>query len=238
MKKLLFTSYIFLLLAGLTACSEEQNEEATDTAATQEENTESSDWLTLDRSAWRNYKADTLSELWVAGDTFSLHLTERGGGDIITKEKFENFELELDWLIAEGGNSGVFFRVIEADSLNAVYYSGPEMQVLDDERHPDAKIVTHRAGDNYDLQSVSEETVNPAGQWNSAKLVVNEGKVEHWLNGKKVIEYEIGSPEWQEQYNSSKFAEWSEYAKHANGHIALQDHGDKVWFKNVRIKRL
>lgn len=221
----------------IIACSEQKPTETATAEETQETSTEVA-WEALDRSAWRNFKADTISTLWVAGDTFDLHLTGKGGGDIITKNKYENFELEIDWLIAEGGNSGVFFRVIEADSLGAVYHSGPEMQVLDNERHPDAKIVMHRAGDNYDMQSVSKETVNPAGQWNSAKLMVNNGKVEHWLNGKKVVEYQIGSPEWQEQFNNSKFTKWPNYGINEVGHIALQDHGDKVWFRNVRIRKL
>ncbi len=186
---------------------------------------------------WRNFKSDGISDKWQISDG-TLTLVGKKGGDIITKEKYDNFELNLEWKISECGNSGIFFHVIEADSLDKTYHSGPEMQVLDNTCHPDAKIPKHRAGDNYDLHACSEETVKPAGEWNEVKLIVNEGHVEQWLNGVKVVEYQLWSPEWEALYQASKFNKWPMYGRGKNGHIALQDHGDPVWFRNIKIKRL
>ncbi|MEM6766250.1 MAG: DUF1080 domain-containing protein [Bacteroidota bacterium] len=186
---------------------------------------------------WRNYNADTISPNWQAEEG-AMTLVAGGGGDIVTEKKYENFELTMEWKISENGNSGIFFRVIESDSLGAAYFSGPEMQVLDNAGHPDAKIDKHRAGDNYDLHSCETETVHPAGEWNTVRLIVNEGNVQHWLNGTKVVEYTIGSEEWEALYQASKFSDWPEYARNAKGHIALQDHGDQVWFRNIMIKEL
>ncbi|WP_089686455.1 DUF1080 domain-containing protein [Catalinimonas alkaloidigena] len=236
-----YTTACMALAVALAACNGETNTDA-DTTSDSTENAmmeESADaWTDLTQpSAWRNYKADTLSGAWKIGDNM-IALEGKGGGDIITKDEYENFELEMEWKISEGGNSGVFFNVVEADSLPTVYYSGPEMQVLDNERHADAKIEKHRAGDNYDLQKSTVETVKPAGEWNQAKLVVNNGHVEHYLNGTKVVEYDLWSPTWEEQVAASKFAEMPMYGKAHSGHIALQDHGDQVWFRNVRIREL
>ena len=187
--------------------------------------------------AWRNYKSDGVSPQWqvVNGE---LALTGKGGGDLMTKEQFENFELEMEWKISEGGNSGLFFNVVEADELKKVYHSGPEIQMIDNERHPDAKKHTHRAGDNYDLQACTEETVKPAGNWNTMRIIVRKGKVTHYLNGKKVVEYELWTPEWEEQVRQSKFSKFPAYGKAKEGHIALQDHGDPVFFRNIRIRKL
>ena len=188
-------------------------------------------------AGWRNFKAEGVKPQWKVIDG-ELTLTDKGGGDIITEKQFENFELELEWKISKGGNSGIFFHVVEADTLDRVYHSGPEIQVLDNEGHKDGQIKTHRAGDNYDLQACSVETVKPVGEWNQFRLVVNEGQVEHWLNGTKVVEYQLWSPEWEEQYQNSKFTKWPAYGRAGKGHIALQDHGDQVWYRNMRIKEL
>jgi hypothetical protein len=233
---------LFLMLTGIVAScgpsqTEQTNEEPAETTTNNQMEPQEDNWQTLGLDQFRNFKSDGLNPQWVEQDG-AIHLVEQGGGDIVTKEQFTNFALELEWKISEGGNSGIFFHVSEAEDLKYVWHSGPEYQVLDNERHADAKIDKHRAGDNYDLQAVSEETVKPAGEWNQTKLVVNQGNVEHWLNGKMVVNYQLGSPEWEEQYKNSKFKDMPMYGQAGTGHIALQDHGDKVWFRNVRIKKL
>ncbi|GAB4404450.1 MAG: DUF1080 domain-containing protein [Bacteroidia bacterium] len=185
---------------------------------------------------WRNYRADTLSPAWQIEDG-TLALTGPGGGDLITDKAYGGFELELEWKISEGGNSGLIYLVQESDSLSATYFSGPEMQILDDAAHADADP-KHLSGANYDMHPCTEPAVKPAGAWNSVRLVVDHGKVEHWLNGKQVVAYEIGSPDWEARLQQSKFTEWPAYGRATQGHIALQDHGNKVWFRNIRIREM
>lgn len=189
---------------------------------------------------WRGYKKDHLPEEWKI-ENGMLTLTKKGGGYIVTKEQYENFDLRLEWKISEGGNSGVLFHVSESPQFNKVFETGPEVQVLDDERHPDAKKGaegTHKAGANYDLMAPRVNAVNPAGEWNRFRLKVKDGRVQHWLNGKKVQDYRIGSAAWQALVAKSKFAAMPQYGKIKSGHISLQDHGDKVWFRNIRIRKL
>lgn len=187
---------------------------------------------------WRGYRKESVPAGWtVDGD--ALHFTGESSGDIITQNEYENFELALEWKISEGGNSGIFFNVVEDDKYSQVYFTGPEMQVLDDERHPDAKQNPGKriAGANYDLYEPSAKA-KPAGEWNSIRLIKNNNKVEHWMNGEKVIEYELGSDKWKEDVKNSKFVEMPDYGLAQKGHIALQDHGDKVWFRNIKIRQL
>lgn len=189
---------------------------------------------------WRGFKKDSVPEAWQVQEG-ALVLTGKGGGDILTKEQYEDFELMLDWKIIEGGNSGIFFHVQEGD-YKTVWQTGPEMQILDDERHPDAKQGKNgnrTAGSNYDLIAPSAKAVKPAGSdFNRVRLVVNDSNVQHWLNGVKVVEYQLGSPEWEEMVKNSKFANMPDYGRTGKGHIVLQDHGDKVWFRNIKIRRL
>lgn len=232
---------LMVMAFAIVSCgTTSQNEaETTDSTPAEEATAEaSSEWEEITAPEnWRNFKADTISSQWEYQNGV-LQLAGRGGGDIVTKKQYDNFELEMEWKISEGGNSGLMFHVVEADSLGATYHSGPEYQLLDNERHPDAKIETHRSGDNYDLQKSTVETVKPAGEWNKTRLVVNEGKVEHYLNGEKVVEYELWTPEWEEAVANSKFAQFPAYGKAKEGHIALQDHGDQVSFRNIRIREL
>lgn len=229
-----------IITTALAACSGTETADSsqagtTTTALPTSNEAEWQDLMLLDK--WRNFKSDSTSSSWKMNDGV-LMLTGEGGGDLITREKYENFELDLEWKISEGGNSGLMFHVIEADSLEATYHSGPEYQLLDDERHPDAKIEKHRSGDNYDLQKSSAETVKPAGEWNQTRLVVNNGQVEHYLNGQQVVEYELWTPEWEAMVAESKFAEFPAYGRAKTGHIALQDHGNRVWFRNIQVKKL
>ena len=199
---------------------------------------EPNDWKDITATEnWRNYRADTISAMWQMEDG-QLVLTGGGGGDLVTKKQYDDFELELEWKISEGGNSGLFFNVIESDTLDRVYHSGPEYQLLDDERHPDAKIRKHRTGDNYDVQQATTEVANPAGEWNTTRLVVEGDQVEHYLNGQKIVTYELGSSAWADSVANSKFTQFPAYGKAEKGHLALQDHGDKVWFRNIRVKEL
>ena len=158
------------------------------------------------------------------------------GGDIVTTEEFASFELTLEWNVAPGGNSGIFFRV--TDSTGAVYETGPEMQVLDDALHADGKSRLTAAGSNFALHEAPAGVVKPAGEWNRVRLVVNGAHVEHWLNGQKVVEYELGSPDWETRVKNSKFRQWPGYGRAPRGRIALQDHGDRVAYRDVKIRVL
>src|SRR5213592_1108914 len=156
--------------------------------------------------------------------------------DIITRDKFRNFELTLEWNIAPAGNSGIFYRGSEDD--DAIYLNAPEMQVLDDAGHVDGKSRLTAAGAAYDVYPSPAGVVKPAGQWNQVRLVVKGKHVEHWLNGVKMVEYEFGSPDWTAKVKASKFASHPHYGRNATGYIGLQDHGDKIAYRNIKIRVL
>ena len=190
-------------------------------------------------NGWRNYRQKNINNGWQAKDgTLAFNPKKKNGGDIITEGQYENFELILEWKISPCGNSGIFFNVVESENAESVYHTGPEMQVLDNTCHPDARIETHRAGDLYDMIACKYETVKPAGQWNEVRLLVNNGKVEQWLNGKKLVEYEMFTEAWTNMIANSKFKDMPEFGKARKGHIALQDHSDPVWFRNIKIREL
>ncbi len=157
-------------------------------------------------------------------------------GDLITRERFRDFELTLDWMVAEGGNSGIMYRVTE--DAGQTYETGPEMQVLDDARHPDGRSPLTAAGAVYGLYPARPGVVHAAGRWNTARIVVRGNHVEHWLNGVRVVAYEIGSPDWVARVASSKFKDWPGYGRAPSGHIALQDHGDRVAYRSIRLRAL
>lgn len=160
------------------------------------------------------------------------------GGDILTDESYQDFELRLEWRISPGGNSGVFFHVSEDEPLRYVWETGPEMQVLDNAEHADGRNPLTSASSNYALIAPSRDATLPIGLFNSARLVVKGPHVEHWLNGEKVVEYELGSPEWEKLVQNSKFKAMPRYAREKSGRIAVQDHGDRVWYRNIKIRPL
>ena len=158
------------------------------------------------------------------------------GADLTSDDDYANFELSLDWKISEGGNSGVFFHVTEDHKFP--WETGPEMQILDDERHGDGKNPKTSAGANYALDPPVDKTLNPVGQWNTARLIVNGDLVEHWLNGKKVVSYTLWNDAWKAQVAASKFKGMPDYGVRKTGRIVLQDHGNFVWFRNIKIRPL
>jgi hypothetical protein len=188
---------------------------------------------------WRTYNGTGVSDIWKVEDG-AMVMTAKGGGNLVTEGEYGDFELELEWKISEGGNSGIMFHVHEDPKFSQPYQTGPEIQVLDDEKHPDSfkgSEGNHKAGSLYDLVPPSDlKAVKPAGQWNKAKIVVKNGRGESWLNGKKVAEFPLKGPEWEKMVENSKFKGWEGFGKYDRGRIALQDHGDKVWFRNIRIR--
>jgi cytochrome c len=202
-------------------------------------------------NGWRNYNKQTIGKGWKV-DQNSIYLDAKpnpsgdwqavDGGDIVCAEEYQDFELRLDWKIQKDGNSGIIYNVVESPKNEYVWYTGPEMQVLDNNGHSDGKIKKHRAGDLYDLIECSTEPVKGPGEWNEVKLISKAGHYEHWMNGVKVVEYNAfadGKPtkEWLALIKGSKFKDMPLFGLSNKGRIALQDHGNQVWYKNIRIKK-
>ena len=192
---------------------------------------------------WRSYGQSEPGAEWIVEDgAVFLNVDDSTetmtGGDLITVGQYENFELELEWKIAEGGNSGIFFGVREIEGHDVAYLTGIEMQVLDDDVHPDGQNPETSAGSSYALYPPTADVVRPVGEYNQVRITVNNKDVEHWLNGQKVAEYTIDSPDWQQRVAASKFADWEHFGIYRKGHISLQDHTDPVWYRNIRIREL
>lgn len=179
---------------------------------------------------WRGYKEDAPDWKVVDG---TLAPEPKASGDLITKEQFGSFELVFEWKISPKGNSGVMYHVTEAGDRS--YYSGPEYQVLDNAR-PEPPL--QRAGALYDLYAPSVDATKPVGEFNEGRLVVKGSHVEHWLNGQKVAVYDLASPEFKAKVAASKFKAWPTFAASPTGHIALQNHGDDVWYRSVKVRTL
>lgn len=185
-------------------------------------------------NGWRGFKQQAAPAGWQAVDGA---LTRAGtGGDIMTADKFGSFELQLEWKIAPGGNSGIMFHVSE--DAEETYYTGPEFQILDNGAHKDGKDPLTSAGACYALYAPSKDVTRPPGTWNSVRLVVNGRRVQHWLNGTKVVEYDMASADWKQKVAASKFKEWPQFGTFPEGHIVLQDHGDRVAYRNIKIRTL
>ncbi len=192
---------------------------------------------------WRGYQKDHLPARWVP-EPGALHFdpdAEGDGGDIIYGKPFGNFHLKLEWMISEGGNSGIFYLGREGEG--PIWLTAPEMQVLDNERHPDAglgKNGNRKAGSLYDLIPAKPQNFRGAGIWNQVEIIHHEGHVVHMQNGEKVVEFRIGTEEWKALVAGSKFPglnpDWADVAR--EGYIGLQDHGDHVWYRNIWIKEL
>ena len=162
----------------------------------------------------------------------------KGGGDLVTDEEYENYHLSLEWKVADSANSGIIFNIKEDPKYKNSWYTGLEMQVLDDNGHPDRQYISHRAGCLYDLIAVSQSTVKPAGQWNKAEIILNKGDLKLYLNGVNVVSTTMWTEDWKKLVAGSKFKAMPDFATYKTGRIGLQDHGNQVWFRNIKIRKL
>jgi hypothetical protein len=239
-----------LILSMLIVCSLSYAKKGGDNTLTKKEKKEG--WILLfdgeSTDMWRGYGKDVFPAGWIIDDNaIKCNGSGRGeagakdGGDIITVDQYQNFELSLEWKISEGGNSGIFILGQEVEG-EPIYMSSPEMQVLDNERHPDAKLGkdgNRMAGSLYDMIPAVPQNAKPAGKWNKVLITVYKGTVIYNQNGENVVEYHLWTPEWKEMVAESKFKDWPNFVDPASkGYIGLQDHGDDVWFKNIKIKPL
>lgn len=190
-------------------------------------------------AGWRTYQGKP-ADSWSVNDGMLYNKgnkdTNTRHADLITASQYENFELSLDWKIAKGGNSGILYMVTEEYPRS--YESGPEYQLLDDIGYP-AKIENwQKTGANYAMDPPMVDATKPAGEWNNTVIMVNKGRVEHWLNGKKVVQYELWTDTWKQHKAAGKWKDDKGYGASKKGHIAIQDHGGEAWFRNIKIRKL
>ena len=248
---------LVLSVSLFTACASEEDAEVADTETVIEEATPNTltvqevedGWVLLfdgeTTNGWRSYNQDSFPEGgWVIEDgalrVIGTGMGEAGGegGDIIYDEMYQNFHLKLEWKVSEGGNSGIFYLAQELENT-PIWQSAPEMQVLDNKRHPDAMLGVdgnRMAGSLYDLIPAVPQNFRGAGEWNQAEVLVYRGTVVHFQNGSPVVEYHLGTPAWEEMVENSKFQPYENFGQNAPGYIGLQDHGDDVWFRNIKIQ--
>lgn len=244
---------VLLAVATLASCESKKNPESTPEAAVSEKKApvineltaaeEADGWKLLfdgkTMSGWRTFK-NKENDTWEVVDG-TLHCKPKGAAekraDILTVDQFENFDLVFEWKVAPGDNSGVIYRATE--EFDRPYHSGPEYQVIDDLNYPGGLSETQTSASNYDMHAApADKTINPPGEWNRGRIVANGNHVEHWLNGQKVVEYEINSDDWKQRRAGSKWKDVSGYGMSSKGHIDLQDHSGEVWFRNIKIKTL
>lgn len=194
---------------------------------------------------WHTYGKQTAGRVWnikdgaLHVDTAAKKAFPNDGGDIVTDEEFDNFHLQLDWKISKNGNSGIIFYVKEYPAKYAEsYFTGPEMQVVDNLGHPDGKIFKHKAGDLYDLIPSTKEAAKPVGEWNHVEIISNNGKLDFYLNGEHNVSTTMWNDSWRTMVAGSKFKACPDFGTFKKGRIDLQDHGDEVWFRNIKIKHL
>lgn len=226
--------------ANVTSSNSDTNTTVMDTTS------KTGDWISLfdgkTLNGWHGFNKKGEIKNWMIEDGAMVCLGAAEGdtgGDIVTDRDFENFELEWEWKITKGGNSGVMYHVIEDPKYKAPYETGPEYQVIDDIGFPGKLEEWQKAAADYAMNETNEKKkLNPVGEWNSSRIVFDKGHVEHWLNGEKVVEFQAWTDEWNKEKKEGKWKDFPDYGIAKSGKIALQDHGNKVYFRNIRIREL
>ena len=183
-------------------------------------------------SGWRGYKTETPPTGWRAEN--GVLIRDGAGGDLMTVEQYGDFEFRFEWKVTPNGNSGVIYRIATTEEYP--WHTGPEYQILHNQGHRDGKDPITSAGANYAVNPPPKDVTKAVGEWNEGRIVARGNHVEHWLNGVKVVEYEIGSADWEARVKASKFAKMANYGRVKRGYIALQDHGDVVSYRNLKIR--
>ncbi len=233
------TIFISLFCAfAVSSCSVAKNEKIN----TLSEKEKAEGWeLLFDGKSLANWKMFNGGEVtgWkiVDGTLENSGVGSDHGGDIITKKEYANFELYLEWKVAPQSNSGVFYHVQEGVT-NAIYESGPEYQLIDDKGWPGELEAYQYSGSNYSMNAPEGAEVTPIDEWNTTRIIVKNPHVEHWLNGKKVVEYDLWSDQWKANKAEGKWKDCPHYGEAKKGHIGLQDHGGLTMFKNIKIRKL
>ncbi|MCL3779790.1 DUF1080 domain-containing protein [Prolixibacteraceae bacterium JC049] len=193
-------------------------------------------------TGWRAFNGTKLPSGWKVENSMLMSLGKGGdiGGDIVFDKPFKNFEFSVDWKISKGGNSGIFYHVQEGAQYKAPYQTAPEYQLIDDIGFPGNLEEWQQTGADYAMHNAdkSKKKLYPVGQWNRSKIVFNNGHVEHWLNGEKIVEFEAWTPEWSKLKNEGKWKNHPDYGLSKEGLIGLQDHGSYIWFKNIKIREM
>ena len=192
-------------------------------------------------SNWKGYNRSDVPPDWKVDNgvlSFDpIQDTDTRPKDIVTKGVYKDFELSLEWKISQNGNSGILYNVVESPKYAEPYFTGPEMQILDNEGHPDGKIEKHRAGDLYDLIKSTSEPVKAVGQWNKALIISRNSHYTFYLNGVKINEFQMHTPSWNKLVAASKFKQWPEYGKAKQGKLCLQAHGNQVSFRSIKVRK-
>lgn len=249
MKKILWAAVIGIAVSACNSSADKNKADGLDSAAIVKD-TATTEFKPLfdgkTTNGWHTYGKSTIGSAWKM-ENGVLHLDASkkadwqtlNGGDIVSDNEYENFHLKVEWKISRAGNSGIMFYVHEdTTKFKYAWQSGLETQVADNKENEDGKLIRHRAGDLYDLISISKDVVKPAGEWNKTEVIADHGKLDILVNDQKVLSTTLWDDNWKKLVAGSKFKEWPGFGTYKKGHIALQDHGADVWFRNVEIKKL